>query len=133
MSYVKLEHRPTSFWRVHSNSIGQMIDQGWSVWSVCGGCFLVMPADLEWLAWKLGETEALWNRHPNCRRLGCTGVITFHGTPPQTNTCMVLKAEWPKEWANERPAVPRRRPPEKREPPAVAPKAPEAARRPWMG
>lgn len=96
------------------------------------GCFLVMPADLEWLAWKLGETETLWNRHPNCRRVGCRGVITFNGTPPQTNTCMELKAEWPKEWTNEKPAVPRRRPPETREPPLASPQEPEAARRPWM-
>lgn len=33
--------------------IGQMIDSGWMVWSVCNYCFLVMPADLEWFACKL--------------------------------------------------------------------------------
>ena len=132
MSFVRLDRRPTSWWRIHSNSIGQMIDQGWSVWSVCGSCFLVMPADLEWLAWKLGDSETLWNRHPNCRRLGCKGLITFQGTPPATNQCMELKAEWPKEWANEKPSVPARLAPEKRTEPASRPREPEAARRPWM-
>jgi hypothetical protein len=132
MSYVKLERRPIGFWRVHSNSIGQMIDQGWVVWSVCNSCLLVLPADLEWLAWKLGEGETLWNRHPSCRRFGCASAITFHGTPPETNQCMELKADWPKEWQRETPSVPRRVPPEKRTEPPTNPKAPAAARRPWV-
>ena len=132
MSYVKLERRPSSWWRVRGNSIGQMIDQGWSVWSVCGSCYLVMPADLGWLAYRLGEKETLWNRHPNCRRLGCRGLSTFHGTPPETNQCMELKAEWPKEWAIETPTVPPRLPPEKQIAPSLDAKAPEAALRPWM-
>ncbi|QTC90468.1 hypothetical protein [Brevundimonas goettingensis] len=131
MSYVKLERRPISWWRVRANSIGQMIDQGWVVWSVCNRCLLVLPADLEWLAWKLGDGETLWNRHPSCRRFGCEGVITFHGTPPETNRCMELKADWPKEWQGETPSIPPRLAPEKRAEPLADPKTPEAAKRPW--
>lgn len=130
MSYVKLENRPASWWRCRAATIGQMIDNGWTVWSVCNNCFLVMPADLEWFAYKLGDGETLWNRHPNCRRLGCAGVITFHGTPPETNNCMVLKADWPKEWSDEKPpAIPPRLLPEVRPAPLASPTVPEVGRR----
>lgn len=125
MSYVKLENRPASWWRCRAATIGQMIDSGWTVWSVCNNCFLVMPADLEWFAYRLGDGETLWNRHPGCRRLGCTGVITFYGTPPETNTCMVLKADWPKEWSDDKPpTVEPRRPPEARVAPSEHPATP---------
>lgn len=130
MSYVKLENRPVSWWRVHANTIGQMIDQGWVVWSVCNACFLVMPADLEWFAYKLGDGETLWNRHPACRRFGCTGAVTFHGTPPTINRCMELKADWPEAWSDtNQPTVPPRRSAEARIDPLSDPAAPEAARR----
>jgi hypothetical protein len=129
MSYVKIENRPASWWRCRAGTIGQMIDQGWVVWSVCNTCFLVMPADLEWFAFKLGDGETLWNRHPSCRRFGCTGTVTFHGTPLSINRCMELKADWPAEWADQKPAVPPRLPPEKRVLPSADPAQPQAARR----
>ncbi|WP_426039377.1 hypothetical protein [Brevundimonas sp. DC300-4] len=129
MSYVKLENRPVSWWRCRAATIGQMIDQGWVVWSVCNACFLVMPADLDWFAFRLGDEETLWNRHPSCRRLGCKGTITFHGTPPTINRCMELRAEWPPEWAETTPTVPPRLPPEQREQPLPDPAQPEASRR----
>lgn len=127
---MKLENRPASWWRCRAATIGQMIDDGWTVWSVCNSCFLVMPADLEWLAYRLGDGETLWNRQPGCRRLGCEGLITFHGTPPETNTCIVLRADWPREWSDDRPpSVPPRRAPDARTPPVVHPAVPEAGRR----
>ena len=130
MSYVKLENRPASWWRCRAATIGQMIDSGWTVWSVCNNCFLVMPADLEWFAYRFGDGETLWNRHPGCRRLGCSGVVTFHGTPPETNTCMVLKADWPREWSDDKPpAIPPRRSPEARAAPLTQPTVPEVGRR----
>ena len=57
MSYVKLENRPASWWRCRAATIGQMIGSGWTVWSVSNNCFLVMPADLDWFAYKLGDGE----------------------------------------------------------------------------
>ena len=130
MSYVKLENRPVTWWRTRANTIGQMIDQGWVVWSVCNSCFLVMPADLEWFAYRLGEGETLWNRHPACRRFGCTGSVSFHGTPPEINRCLELKAAWPAEWSDAAPPnVPPRRPPEVRTPPLEDPAVPDATRR----
>ncbi len=107
-----------------------MIDQGWSVWSVCNNCFLVMSADLDWFAYRLGEAETLWNRQPQCRRLGCEGLITFHGTPPETNHCMVLKAPWPPEWSASNPPPKARVPEEKRVAPSPNAKAPSPAGRP---
>lgn len=130
MSYVRLENRPASWWRGRAATIGQMIDQGWVVWSVCNVCYLVMPADLEWFAWKFGAGATLWNRHPTCRRFGCEGVVAFHGTPPEINRCMALKAEWPTEWSDEKPpTVPPRRSPEARTAPADHPASPEPAKR----
>lgn len=130
MSYVKLENRPTSWWRCQAASVGQMIDTGWTVWSVCNGCHLVMPADLEWYGWKFGDGHSLWNWHPTCRRFGCKGLVSFYGTPPTINRCMELKAEWPGSWSDDRPpTIPARKPPDKRTPPLPEPNAPEAARR----
>jgi hypothetical protein len=124
VSYVKPERRPVSFWRVRAATIGQMIDQGWVVWSVCAGCFLTMQIDLDVMEFKLGDHETLWNRHPSCRRIGCEGLITFHGVPPETNHVMALRAEWPKEWANAPPPAPARRAPEDRASPLAEPRLP---------
>lgn len=130
MSYVRLENRPASWWRIQASTIGQMIDQGWVVWSVCNRCFLVMPADLDWFAYKLGDGETLWNRHPACRRFGCDAAVTFHGTPPTINRCLELKADWPDAWSDaEPPTVPPRRPPEARTPALEKPAAPIASGR----
>lgn len=110
MSYVKLERRPVTWWRTRSQTIGQMIDQGWFIWSVCGRCYLVMEADLAVLEFSLGARETLWNRRPPCRRFGCKGLTTFHGVPPETNQCIELIADWPPEWEQGPPGVPRRVP-----------------------
>lgn len=130
MSYVKLEMRPPSWWRSQANTIGQMIDHGWTVWSVCNTCYLVMSADLEWFAHRLGDSATLWNRHPGCRRFGCKGAVTFYGTPPTINRCMELKADWPKEWSDESPpTIPPRLPETKRTPPMSNPAMPHAVGR----
>ena len=127
MSYVKLEMRAASWWRCQASTVGQMIDQGWSVWSVCNVCHLVMSADLEWFAYRLGDSETLWNRHPGCRRFGCKGLVTFYGTPPTINRCMELKADWPKEWSDDSPpTVPPRRAEKNRAPPSEQPTTPPA-------
>lgn len=128
MSYVKLERRPVSWWRMRSHTIGQMIDQGWFVWSVCGRCYLVMEADLGVLEHTLGARETLWNRQPPCRRFGCKGLTTFHGVPPETNQCIELVAEWPHEWAEGKPSVPRRVPAAKRAEKSANPPLPVGVR-----
>jgi hypothetical protein len=130
MSYQKLERRPASWWRARGATIGQMIDQGWVIWSVCGSCFLTMEVDLTVMEFMLGETETLWNRHPSCRRIGCIGVTTFHGVPPETNTSMRLVAEWPQEWAKGPPAVPKRVSADKRAAPPDRPAMPDGSLRP---
>ena len=50
----------------------------------------------------------MWNRQPPCRRFGCKGLTTFHGVPPETNQCIELIADWPQEWVEGKPSVPRR-------------------------
>ncbi|GEC01821.1 hypothetical protein [Brevundimonas diminuta] len=128
MSYVKLERRPVTWWRSRSQTIGQMIDQGWFIWSVCGRCYLVMEADLGVLEHTLGERETLWNRQPPCRRFGCKGLTTFHGVPPETNQCIELIADWPHEWAEGQPSIPRRVAPSRRKERSDNPPLPAAAR-----
>ena len=128
MSYVKLERRPATWWRSRSHTIGQMIDQGWFIWSVCGRCYLVMEVDLGVLEHTLGEGETLWNRQPTCRRFGCKGLTTFHGVPPETNQCIELLAEWPDEWKDGKPSVPRRVSPAKRKERSDNPPLPLAVR-----
>ncbi|RZJ00908.1 MAG: hypothetical protein EON90_05230 [Brevundimonas sp.] len=129
MSYVKLERRPLTWWRTRAPSIGQMIDQGWFIWSVCGRCYLVMEVDLGVMEYTLGDHETLWNRHPSGRRFGCKGLTTFHGVPPETNQCLELVADWPSEWATMAPTLPPRRPPERRRARSEAPPLPLGAAR----
>lgn len=106
-----------------------MIDQGWFVWAVCGRCYLVMEADLSVLEHTLGEGATLWNRQPPCRRFGCKGLTTFHGVPPETNQCIELMAEWPREWTEGMPSVPPRTPAGKRARKSRNPPLPISARR----
>lgn len=125
---MKLERRPLTWWRMRSRTIGQMIDQGSFIWSVCGRCYLVMEADLSVLEFTLGEGETLWNRQPPCRRFGCSGITTFHGVPPETNQCIELIAGWPAEWERERPRPPARMPVEQRASRSTKPPLPGSAR-----
>lgn len=129
MSWVKPENRPATFWRQRAASIGEMIDQGWVVWSVCVSCHLTMLVDLTVMEFKLGAAETLWNRQPRCRRFGCHGVVNFHGVPPETNQVMQLQADWPADWHRAQPPRPPRRPPEARTQPSRAPPLPIGAQR----
>lgn len=63
-------------------NVRDMASQNWTVISRCGRCGLRMKTDLEALLrarhWRL----RLWNYRPACRRLNCSGRVTFYGMRP---------------------------------------------------
>lgn len=89
-------------WRAHTRTVGEMAARGWHVFSRCESCHLAMVVDLKLVAYVSGPQVVLWNRRAPCRRMGCTGIVRFHGKPPQIPEHMLLEAEWPHQLAGPR-------------------------------
>lgn len=62
--------------------VGDMARQRWDVISVCRLCGLTMQVDLKLIAYVSGPRTSLWNKHPRCRRLHCTGRVEFRARAP---------------------------------------------------
>ena len=69
-------------WRDAAETVGQMLEKGWDVVSVCRYCGLQMVVDLRVTALATGEGFSIWNKHTRCRRLGCPGVVDFRFRAP---------------------------------------------------
>ena len=95
MSFRKPERRPPEFWRGRAETVTQMQALHWDVTTECASCRLEMRVDLAVVALAAGPETSLWNRRQPCRRLGCTGFVTFHARPPELLRPIRLEAPWP--------------------------------------
>lgn len=66
----------------NGRDVAGMAKHGWDVISVCRVCALTMQVDLKLIAYVSGPRTSLWNRHPRCRRLHCTGRVEFRAKAP---------------------------------------------------
>ncbi|QUD90317.1 hypothetical protein [Phenylobacterium montanum] len=95
MGAKNLDRIPLAEWRRTVETVWDMQQAGWEVISRCRTCGLTMLVDLDLVGWTLGPRTSLWNKHPQCRRLGCQGVVDFQAKVPRRGIFEVLAAEWP--------------------------------------
>ncbi len=82
MGHRNPDRVPLRMRRGRAESVDAMRRQNWEVISHCGRCGLMMPVDLALVAKVKGAAYSLWNRKARCRRLGCTGFVTFQAKAP---------------------------------------------------
>jgi hypothetical protein len=82
-----------SFWRASVATVADMQRHGWEVISKCTTCGLMMPVDLDLIAWRSGAKTVLWNRKARCRRIGCQGWVEFQARPPGVGFYQALLAD----------------------------------------
>ena len=95
MGHRNLDRWPAEAWRGTAETVGQMRAKGWEVISYCRACHLTMRVDLALIERVSGAEVSLWNRQSPCRRLGCAGIVEFHGKPPELLQHVRLVAGWP--------------------------------------
>ena len=81
-----------SAFRAAVATVSDMQRAGWEVISRCQVCGLMMPVDLDLVAWRVGAATVLWNRKARCRRLGCQGHVEFQAKMPGTALYQTLAA-----------------------------------------
>lgn len=80
---------------VHATGVNTVVDMqraGWRVHSQCPACGVKLKVSLEAVRRVLGPTAELWDRHPDCQRVGCIAKVTYWGQPPAFNMAMPLTA-----------------------------------------
>ena len=90
---------PIEAWYRKARTVGDMQRAGWKVISFCRACRLAMPVDLRVITRLSGAGVVLWNREAKCRRIGCNGVVDFHGKPPELYQPVLLRTKWPGDGA----------------------------------
>lgn len=95
MGSRNLDRLPPEDWRAEAETVTEMADKGWDVFSKCRVCGLQMSTSLRLVARISGPETSLWSKPKPCRRMGCTGVVDFFGKPPSLSRHIRLDAAWP--------------------------------------
>lgn len=82
-------------WRMGHEHLDSLVRDRWRITAICNGCHLQVHVDLRVMIFLLGAKGTLWNRHPQCRRVGCESRVTFWAQPPQALAPFPMRAEWP--------------------------------------
>lgn len=80
-------------WRAASESLRQILSNGWPVYADCDLCDLRLKADLESMARRVDPHLSLWGAKPRCRRVGCPGRVTFYLDPPGATAAIAMTAK----------------------------------------
>ena len=86
---------PPVVWRGGCEYADQMLERHWAVISQCRKCGVKLNTNLRHIVAIKGRGFSLWNVHPPCHVVGCSGKVQFFAKPPQRSSFMVLEAEWP--------------------------------------
>lgn len=95
MGSRNLDRISVAEWRNRCETIEDFARDRIEVISACRKCGLQMPVDLALVARVSGAKTSLWNRHPQCKRLGCDGVVDFKAKFWGANSYQTLEAPWP--------------------------------------
>ncbi len=95
MGSLHFDRWPAEDWRRAAPTVASMRAAKWEVISYCRTCYLTMAVDLDLIQRVSGPKTVLWNRQLRCRRIGCDGVVEFHGKPAQLTRFFRLFADWP--------------------------------------
>jgi hypothetical protein len=87
-----IDRIPIAHFRARVVTVADMQRERWDVVSKCSACGLMMPVDLDLVAWRTGAKTVLWNRRARCRRLGCQGVVEFQARAPGSPHFQTLAA-----------------------------------------
>ena len=82
-------------WRGGCETVQEMIDDNWVVYSVCHNCRTRQHVNLRLMRQACGAEFSLWNRRPPCKVVGCKGAVVFEGKAPAMSQPRELRAEWP--------------------------------------
>lgn len=77
MGRKNLDRYTEAEWRAASQTIDQILTNGWPVYADCPVCDLRIKADLTRIAQVRGPTYSLWGADAACRRVGCIGRVQF--------------------------------------------------------
>ena len=86
---------PMIRWRGGCETVQQMIDDNWIVFSHCLRCRVKQHVNLHLVKAANGADFSLWNRRPPCKVVGCDGRVRFEGKAPAMSQARELAAEWP--------------------------------------
>jgi hypothetical protein len=67
MGRRNIERIPIGYFRATVVTVADMQRTRWDVISKCAACGLMMPVDLDLVAWRSGAKTVLWNRKARCR------------------------------------------------------------------
>ncbi|HEX4197591.1 MAG TPA: hypothetical protein VHZ26_09115 [Caulobacteraceae bacterium] len=84
---------PISYYRRAVATVADMLREHWEVISKCNSCGLMMPVDLDLIAWRSGARTILWNRRARCKRIGCQGWVEFQARVPGVGFYQTLSSD----------------------------------------
>ncbi len=74
-------------------TVADMLRERWEVISKCNSCGLMMPVNLDVIAWRSGAKTVLWNRKARCKRIGCQGWVEFQARFPGVGFYQTLTSD----------------------------------------